>query len=255
GRRVQRRWRRREILMHDDVARLTERFLTDADRALGQGYTALLVGSAARDEYVPGRSDVNLMLVVPEAGPATLRALQPAFDRWRASSPVLPLLITRDEWNQAGDAFPIEICDMRAAYRVLRGNDLLAGMEPDRSALRTALEREFRGKLLRLRQAYALHGDNSQALGEVASDSVSTIVLLFRCLLRLAGRDSAGDGLAVIRAAAALVGFDPASVELLFRRRAERGPRTTGAEYERYLDAVAHTVRYADEHNLGDPHQ
>jgi predicted nucleotidyltransferase len=241
--------------MHDDVTRLTERFLSDVDRSLGAGYTALLVGSAAREEYVPGRSDVNLMLILAEAGPASLRALQPAFDRWRASSPVLPLLITRDEWTQAGDAFPIEICDMRSAYRVLRGPDVLATVEPDRAALRTALEREFRGKLLRLRQAYALHGDNPDALGDVASDSVSTVVLLFRCLLALAGRDGAGDGAAVIRAAGALVGFDPAPVEELFRRRGQRGPRCTAAEFERYLDAVSRTVRYADEHHPGDPHQ
>ena len=238
--------------MHDDVTRLTETFLSDADHALGHGYTALLVGSAARNEYVPGRSDVNLMLVLPDAGPAALRALQPAFDRWRTSSPVLPLLITREEWSQAADAFPIEICDMRASYRVLRGTDLLAGVEPDRGALRTALEREFRGKLLRLRQAYALHGDNPSALGEVASDSVSTVVLLFRCLLRLVGQEGTGDGSAVIRAAGALAGFDPAPVELLFRRRGERAPRVSAAEYERYLDAVARTVRFADEHHSGD---
>jgi hypothetical protein len=138
---------------------------------------------------------------------------------------------------------------------VLRGPDLLAPLDPDHAALRTALEREFRGKLLRLRQAYALHGDNPAALGDVASDSVSTVVLLFRCLLTLAGRDAAGDGAAVIRAAAALVGFDAAPVEELFRRRGERGPRATAAEFERYLDTVARTVRYADEHHPGDPHQ
>jgi hypothetical protein len=241
--------------MHSDVVRLTDQFLADADRTLGPGYTALLVGSGARDEYVPGRSDVNLMLILPEAGPSTLRALQPAFDRWRAASPVLPLLITRDEWTQAGDAFPIEICDMRSAYRVLRGSDLLASVEPDRAALRTALEREFRGKLLRLRQAYALHGDNPAALGDVASDSVSTVVLLFRCLLTLTGRDASGDGSAVIRAAGTLVGFDPGSVEALYRRRGERGPRTSAAEFERYLDTVARTMRYADEHHSGDPHR
>jgi hypothetical protein len=241
--------------MHDDVAKLTERFLADADRALGQDYTALLVGSAAREEYVPGRSDVNLMLVLADAAPSTLRALQPAFDHWRSASPVLPLLITRDEWSQAGDAFPIEICDMRSAYRVLRGADLLAAMAPDRAGLRTALEREFRGKLLRLRQAYALHGESPSSLGDVASDSVSTVVLLFRCLLALAGQEGAGDGAAVIRAAGALVGFDAAPVEELFRRRAVRGPRTTAAEFERYLDAVARTVRYVDEHHPGDPRQ
>jgi hypothetical protein len=239
--------------MHSDVTRLIEPFLTDADKALGAGYTALLVGSAAREEFVAGRSDVNLLLILPSADPATLRGLQPAFDRWRAGSPVLPLLITRDEWTQAGDAFPIEICDMRSSYQVLRGPDLLASVHPDRGALRTALERELRGKLLRLRQAYVLHGDDPAALGDVASDSVSTIVLLLRCLLVLAGRDGARDGAEVLRSAGALVGFDPAPVDALFRRRGDRGPRVSATEFEQYLATVARTVRYADEHPTGDP--
>ena len=59
--------------------------------------------------------------------PATLRALGPAFAAWRKSSPQPPLLISRAEWARAADAFPIEISDMRAAYRLLRGDDPLAG--------------------------------------------------------------------------------------------------------------------------------
>jgi hypothetical protein len=51
------------------------------------------------------------------------------------------------------------------------------------------------------------------------------------------------------------VGFDAAPVEALYRRRGERGPRTSPAEFERYLDTVARTVRYADEHHSGDPRQ
>ncbi|HEU5170748.1 MAG TPA: hypothetical protein VFU46_09425 [Gemmatimonadales bacterium] len=238
--------------MHDEVRRLTERFLADADAALAPGYTALLVGSAARNEYVPGRSDVNLMLVLPDASPTTLRALHPALDRWRRATPVLPMLITRDEWDRAGDAFPIEICDMRAAYHVLRGPDVLDPLQPDLAALRSALERELRGKLLRLRQAYALHADDPAALGEVAAASISTVVLLLRCLLALAGRPVPRGGNAVIAAAAGLVGFDAATAAQLFERRRERHPRCTAPEFERYLDLVARTVRFADEHQHGD---
>ena len=130
--------------MHSDVTRLIEPFLTDADKALGAGYTALLVGSAAREEYVAGRSDVNLLLILPSADPATLRGLQPAFDRWRAGSPVLPLLITRDEWTQAGDAFPIEICDMRSSsvLRFLR-NTLITPTARHACCLATARAPQF----------------------------------------------------------------------------------------------------------------
>ena len=36
-------------------------FLSQADAALGNGYSAVLYGSAARGDYVPGRSDLNLI--------------------------------------------------------------------------------------------------------------------------------------------------------------------------------------------------
>ncbi len=47
-------------------------------------------------------------------------------------------------------------------YRVLRGSDPLAGMEVRPADLRAALEREFRGKLMRLRQGYALYGATTE---------------------------------------------------------------------------------------------
>ena len=55
-RRVQRRRRRREVLMHEAVDRVVTPFWP-ADAALGSGYSALLYGSAARGDFVPGRSD------------------------------------------------------------------------------------------------------------------------------------------------------------------------------------------------------
>ena len=99
--------------MHSDVTRLTEPFLADADKALATGYTALLVGSAARGEYVAGRSDVNLLLILPNADPATLRSLQPAFDRWRAADDALSARI--DEYLASQRGSPLAIAAVVAA--------------------------------------------------------------------------------------------------------------------------------------------
>ena len=43
--------------MRESVARVVESFLTEADAALGAGYSAVLYGSAARGDFVPGRSE------------------------------------------------------------------------------------------------------------------------------------------------------------------------------------------------------
>jgi hypothetical protein len=151
--------------MHDAVDRVVTPFLAEVDSAVGAGYTAILYGSGARGDFVPGHSDINLMLILDDIRPATLRALGPAFAGWRKESPEPPLLIGRGEWREAADTFPIEITDMRAACRVLRGTDPLAGLVVQPTDLRRAVERELRGKLLRLRQGYAAAAGDPLVLG------------------------------------------------------------------------------------------
>jgi predicted nucleotidyltransferase len=117
--------------MHDAIARVVDPFLTEVDAALGSTYTAILFGSAARGDHVPGRSDLNLMLIVERADAASLARLRPAFARWRKAAAGLPLIISRDEWLHGVDVFPIEICDLRAAHQVLRGPDLVSQVRAD----------------------------------------------------------------------------------------------------------------------------
>jgi predicted nucleotidyltransferase len=237
--------------MPESISSIVDPFLTEADRVLGGGYTALLFGSAARGEHIPGRSDVNLMLIVPSASPATLRSLHGAFEAWRRKMPVLPLLITREEWLRSADAFPIEIADMRMAYKVLRGPDLLAGMNPERAELRSAVEKELRGKLLRLRQRYVAGGRDDE-LANSAAESIATMLLLFRCLLVLSAQAAPPGGQETIRATAALVKFDPEPVIRIFQRRADRRAALGVADFEGYLDAVERTARYVDQLQPGD---
>ena len=174
--------------MRATVSRVVDPFLAEVDRSLGAGYSAVLYGSAARGDFIPGRSDVNLMLVLDQVTAPTLRSLGRAFASWRKSLPEPPLLVSRSEWSRATDAFPIEITDMRLSYEVLRGPDPLQGVQVDRSDLRKALEREFRGKLLRLRQGYATYTPEPGALGSLGLESAATILVLLRGVLTVMGR-------------------------------------------------------------------
>lgn len=238
--------------MLEAVRRVVDPFLVEVDGILGAGFTAVLFGSAARGDYVPGRSDVNLMLIVERADPAVLDRLRPAFAGWRRAMPVAPLVISRDEWLEGTDVFPIEICDMRLAREVLRGPDLVAHLEPDPADLRRALEKELRGKLLRLRQRYVVHGEKK--LGEWAGTTVPAILLLFRCLLSLVGRPAPADPRAVMEGAGALVGFDPAPLLRVLACRAAPATRLAAPDFEAYLDAVDRTARFTDQLQLGDQH-
>jgi predicted nucleotidyltransferase len=238
--------------VRDAVEQVVEPFLTAADAVLGPGYSALLYGSAARGDYVPGRSDINLLLILDAVAPPTLRGLGPAFAAWRKSSPHPPLVIARAEWDRADDTFPIELADMRTAYRVLRGADPLAGRAVDRADLRRAVERELRGKLLRLRQGYVAAAADQALLGEVAGRSAATIMVLLRAILVLLDRAVPGNPLELAAAAAGAIGVDGEPLLDVIRHRAEAGWRCTPREFEEYLDTVARATVFVDQLQLGD---
>lgn len=237
--------------MADPIQSVLDPFLSSADGVLGGAYSAILYGSAARGDFVSGRSDVNLLVVVDDISAPTLRALAPAFDAWRRSAHEPPLLLSREEWAEAADVFPIEITDMRAAYRVVRGADPLQTLRVAPGDLRQALEREFRGKLLRLRQAYVALSADQTALSSVAADSVATMLVLYRALLALLGRDLPSDPDTLIRAAATAAGIDSAALVQIVSGRGRKGWTCTTAQFEAYISAVAQTAEFVDHLQIG----
>ncbi|MGH7510099.1 MAG: hypothetical protein ACREMZ_11620 [Gemmatimonadales bacterium] len=238
--------------MRDSVARVVDSFLAETDGALAPGYSAVLYGSASRGDFIPGRSNINLMIVLDQLDPRILRSLGKAFTGWRKAGREPPLVLSRAEWNRASDAFPIEITDMRTAYQVLRGPDPLHGIEVDPADLRKALEREFRGKLLRLRQGYAAYAPDPAALGLLGLQSAATILVLLRGLLTLIGKPVPSDSLELAAAAAAAVGFEGEHVLHVVRHRVDREWRCEAPEFENYMGAVEHSARFLDQLQLGD---
>lgn len=238
--------------MRATVSKVVDPFLDEMDRALGQGYSAVLYGSAARGDFIPGRSDINLMLVLDELTPTILKSLSRGFSTWRKAIAEPPLILSRSEWDRANDAFPIEITDMRLSYRVLRGTDPLEGVQVDHADLRKALEREFRGKLLRLRQGYSTYAPEPAALGTLGLQSASTILVLLRGVLTVARQPVSADSTVLVKDTAGLVGFEADHVLRVVSHRADREWRCQAPDFENYMNAVEQTARFVDQLQLGD---
>jgi predicted nucleotidyltransferase len=238
--------------MRATVARVVDPFLAEADRVLGQGYSAVLYGSAARDDYIPGRSDINLMLVLDQLDASILGSLSRGFAGWRKATPEPPLILSRREWTRASDAFPIEITDIRLSYQVLRGSDPLDGVRVEPADLRKALEREFRGKLLRLRQGYATYAPEPAALGALGLQSAATILVLLRGVLTIVGKRVSSDANELAATAANLIGFEPEHLLHVVRHRSDREWRCGAPEFENYMNAVEQAAGFVDQLQLGD---
>lgn len=211
--------------------------------------SVVLYGSAARGHFQEGVSDLNVLVLLDDAGPDTLRRGSRAAQKWVREGNPPPLLFGADEWRRSADVFPIEVADIRDAHVVLHGDDPLEGVRIEPRHLRLQCERELKGKQVQLRESYLLLCDQPEPLGQLLTRSLSTFLVLFRTALRLAGEDPPHDPAETIRRTAARVGFDPAPVlEILRARRGAAPLRPSGgaAEVVGYLEAVARTAEFVD---------
>jgi len=227
-----------------------ERFAESVAAALGDRLVALLLyGSAARGTHVPGRSDVNTLLICDAVDDALFARLEPAVRDWGRAGHPAPLILTEREWRTSADAFPIEYEDIREAHRVLAGRDPWRGVTVQREHLRGQLEHELMGKLVRLRQAYAaLRGDPKQ-LARVIVGSAAGFFTMLRATLRLAGKTPPVPPDALVREAGALMGFAPERLAALeaHARGVGRLKLAPGDPLPlAYLAAVAHTAEFVN---------
>jgi len=147
--------------------------------------SVLFYGGSARGEYVPGASNIEFLIVLSE--PA-LRNLRPAVllsEKWRARAQVLPLVVTRAYIARSLDSFPVEFLYMRRQYRVLHGDDVLAGLAIRFQDLRLQLERELKGKLLHLRNGFLHSGYDRDELKSLMRRTLTAFLPLFEAFLFL----------------------------------------------------------------------
>lgn len=191
-----------------------------------------LYGSAARGEYVPGVSDLNLLVLWDRVDPETLARWAPAVRAWLREGGTLPRLFAVGEWARTVDVFPLEHLEIHAAHVVLHGAPPPAP-RVDPEALRLELEREWTTKRVQLRLHLAAVADRGEGLAQLLRRAVPTVAALLRGMLHLV------DPAAVPRTAeetfaraAERFGVDAAPLQALWRRRAARGWRPAPSDPE-----------------------
>jgi hypothetical protein len=144
----------------------------------------------------------------------------------------------------------MEYADILERNRVLHGAPPFDGISVDRADLRLQLEQQVMGKLLQLRQGALLAGTDAKRQTELVSASLSTMMVLFRAVLRLHGEPPPADNAATATRVGALAGFDAAPFLRAVRhvRGAEKLSSTdAGQVLGGYLSAIDRLSRYLDQ--------
>ena len=149
-----------------------------------------LYGSAAGEDFVPGKSDLNLAIVVEKVSFAHLKALHRHLPRWHKLGAAVPVLFDRHFLEESRDVFPMEFQDIKELHRVLYGEEIFLRLEFDSRHLRYQAEHEARSKLLRLRALYAEVGADRKRLEGLMLDSAKTFIIIMRNFIRLQRREA-----------------------------------------------------------------
>ena len=172
--------------MSDVLEEVLRQFTEDVRRLYDDTLLAVvLYGSAASDEYVKGRSNINCLILLKEVTPQQLKKSSEYLKKWRDDGIATPLFVDPAYVHSSLDVFPIEFLDMKQRYRLLHGQDFLRDLSLNLENLRFQCEQELKGKMLKLRQFY-LEGSSSEArLTALLTKSISAFMVLFRALLHL----------------------------------------------------------------------
>lgn len=213
--------------------------------------SVVLYGSAAAGDHIAGKSDFNILVVADRLGLAELNALSAPAIAWARAGNRPPLLFTPRQLASSGDAFPIELLDMQQLRQVLFGDDPLASVSVNPACLRIQLEREWKAKLLQLRERYLLTRGKPGPVLDLLTASLSGVLVLCRATLRLYQTDVPPLKLDALRALAQRIGFDPEVFvtihELKAGLRKSRDVEALGL-METCLKTVEHIADTVDRH-------
>lgn len=233
----------------DELVRQLARLYGEELRAV------VLYGSAATGEHVPGRSDVNVLVLVERLDLERLARQSATARAWAAGGNPPPLTLTLEEWRGSADVFPMEYGDILEGHRVLYGSLPVEEIAIDRRHLRLQVEQQALGKLLQLRQGILASGHDERRRIELLAASLPTFMTIFRAVLRLAGERPPADHLRLAQRTGELAGFDPAPFQRVARhRRGERlASRDAAAVLEGYLEGARRLVSHVDRTKIPPP--
>ena len=174
-----------EILPEETRQTLRSYVKDAASRFPGGPQAIVLYGSAVRGEYLPGRSNLNVMIVLTALELESLKGYAKSHRRWSAERIVVPLFVTESDLEASRDLFPLEYVEMQEHHVVLAGREPFAGRPVDLPRLAMQCEQEIQGNLLRLRQRFVEGGGTIEAIGILLPLSLTALLPCVRGLYRV----------------------------------------------------------------------
>jgi predicted nucleotidyltransferase len=201
-----------------------------------------LYGGLAKGRFTPGVSDVNVLIVVAEAGLERMLPLAPAITAALRDFRIVPFVVTPEDLRASARLFPSKIFDIQESHRVLWGDVHLSGIRISADDLLLRARQEIKNTELRLRLRAVERGGDPDALWRGLMGSLPKVAVNLETLLRLKGLSVPPDRPGILRLARRELGIPPEQMEpFLPLRRVDSRPEDAEVSrlYAAWLDLLA----------------
>jgi hypothetical protein len=224
------------MAMHPKAQKLILNFSEQIRTVFGNELVSVIAyGSAMTEDYHPKLSDHNFLVVLTADGIAGIKKVQRAAGRWTRKRIHFPMFMTKEFIGSSLDSYPIEFFNMKQAYEVLIGEDVLKDLVIPKADLRLQCERELKGKLLHLRQGYVFTRGKPRRIRALVNQSLSAFASIFRALLFLNGKPADGTREEVLNRACGELHLDIALFQNLAAIR-QKGITYAKFELENFME-------------------
>lgn len=176
-----------------EVRKSIRLFAEGIQKLYGEGlHSIILYGSGVSGDYLPGISDINLLIILKE--PPTLTGGQaappnippPEIKRYFEKNPSCrPILFSEEEFLIAARCFPLEFSEIKEYHYLVHGTDSLKALEIDKFQLNCQCRQELLGRLADFRKANLVYCRSPESLLDLALQWVPGIIAIIKGILRL----------------------------------------------------------------------
>lgn len=232
-----------------------EVFASDYREAFGPDLLSIILyGSGARGEYIPKKSDLNFMIILSDGGMDRLSKAMPLVSKWHKKRVNTPLFLTPASMASSLDTFPIEFLNIKAAHKVVYGENFLKNLAFDKNYVRLQCEREIKGKLVQLRKHFLETAGNWRKTEALISASLPTFFSLFQAIIFFKNKEPIAERHALITTVAQETGLNQdLFLELLTIREGRKKLASSQVIplMEKYIGEIQKLSNFLDQLEIG----
>jgi predicted nucleotidyltransferase len=234
----------------EDTQKLLKSYVKDVAKTyVNEVESIILYGSAVRGEFLPGLSNLNVLLILSCYDLSVLKQYDNLHKRWSKEHIVVPLFLTTADLKSASTAFPLEYQDILDCHRLLWGQDPFIGLKIDARYLVAEVVQGLRGNLFRLRQRLVEGRSTEEAITILLPLSITALLPVLRGLQRLLDRPVVAHGEPLLNDIESHLDIDLSGLRdalALKRGHISPGQKEIPRLMDRYLESLTRLVTTAE---------